>query len=72
MSDSDKDITVPITVSEPSSESEAESYGYDGEIIHQPDYTVVVPVVSDLFNGDTGINARRLLQTAIALADDND
>jgi len=64
--------TVPITVPELSSESEADSYGYDGEVIHQPDYTVVVPVVSDLFDGDTGINARRFLQTAMALADDND
>jgi len=64
--------TVPITVPELSSESEADSYGYDGEVIHQPDYTVVVPVVSDLFDGNTGINARRFLQTAIALADDND
>jgi nucleotide-binding universal stress UspA family protein len=67
-----KGTTVPITVPELSSQSEADSYGYDGEVIHQPDYTVVVPVVSDLFDGNTGINARRFLQTAIALADDND
>ena len=67
-----KGTTVPITVPEPSSESEVDSYGHDGEVIHQPDYTVVVPVVSDLFDSDTGINARRFLQTAIALADDND
>jgi len=67
-----KGTTVPITVPELSSQSEADSYGYDGEVIHQPDYTVVVPVVSDLFDSNTGINARRFLQTAIALADDND
>ena len=67
-----KETTVPITVPEPSSQSEADSYGYDGEVIHQPEYTVVVPVASDLFDGNTGINARRFLQTAIALADDND
>ncbi|PSQ01263.1 universal stress protein UspA [Halobacteriales archaeon QS_4_69_31] len=67
-----KATTVPITVPDLSSQSEADSYGYDGEVIHQPDYTVVVPVVSDLFDGNTGINARRFLQTAIALADDND
>ena len=66
------ETTVPIAVSEPSSEPTADSYGYGGEIIHHPDYTVVVPVASDLFDGDTGINARRFLQTAIALADDND
>ena len=62
---------VPIAVSEPSSEPEADSYGHGGEVIHQPDYTVVVPVVSDPFD-DTGINARRFLQTAMALADDDD
>ena len=72
MSNSESDITVPITVPELSAESEADSYGYNGEVIHQPDYTVVVPVASDLFDSDTGINARRFLQTAIALADDND
>jgi len=64
--------TVPITVPEPSSGSEADSYGYDGEVINRPEYTVVVPVVSDLFGGNAGVNARRLLRTAIALADDND
>jgi len=67
-----EETPVPIAVSEPPSRSEADSYGYDGEAVHRPDYTVVVPVVSDLFDSDTGINARRLLQTAIALADDND
>jgi nucleotide-binding universal stress UspA family protein len=64
--------TVPIAVPELSSRSEADPFGYDGQVIHQPDYTVIVPVASDLFDGDTGINARRFLQTAIALADDND
>jgi len=72
MSDANNEDTVPITVPELSSESDGESYGYDGEVIHHPDYSVVVPVVSDLFDSDTGINARRFLQTAIALADDND
>jgi nucleotide-binding universal stress UspA family protein len=64
--------TVPLVVPELSFRSEADSYEYEGEVIHQPDYTVVVPVASDLFDDDTGINARRFLQTAIALADDND
>ena len=64
--------SVPIAVPELSSRSEADAYGYDGKVIHKPDYTVVVPVASDLFDDDTGINARRFLQTAIALADDND
>jgi nucleotide-binding universal stress UspA family protein len=72
MLNSDEKTTVPITVSESSSKSEADSHGYDGEVIYQPDYSVVVPVVSDLFDNNTGINARRFLQTAIALADDND
>jgi nucleotide-binding universal stress UspA family protein len=64
--------TVPIVVPELSSRSEADAYGYDGKVIHKPDYSVVVPVASDLFDDDTGVNARRFLQTAIALADDND
>ena len=72
MSNSESETTVPITAPELPSRSEADSYEYDGEVIHQPDYTVVVPVVSDLFDSNTGINARRFLQTAIALADDND
>jgi len=72
MSNNESETTVPIAVPEPSSRSEADSYGYDGEVIHQPDYTIVVPVVSDLFDGDTGINVRRFLQTAMALAADND
>lgn len=72
MSNTNNKATVPITVQELSSETDADSYGYDGEVIHHPDYSVVVPVVSDLFDSNTGINARRFLQTAIALADDND
>ncbi|PSP56399.1 universal stress protein UspA [Halobacteriales archaeon QH_7_66_36] len=71
MSDN-SEATVPITVPAVSAESEADSHGYGGGVIRRPDYTVVVPVVSDLFDGDTGINARRFLQTAIALANDND
>ncbi|PSQ21328.1 universal stress protein UspA [Halobacteriales archaeon QS_9_67_17] len=70
MSDS-TEATVPITVPTVSAESEADSHGYGGGVIRRPEYTVVVPVVGDLFDGDTGINARRFLQTAIALADDN-
>ena len=66
-----KGATVPIVVSESSSEPEVDPYGYGGEAVHQPNYTVVVPVVSDLFDSGTGINARRFLQTAMALADDN-
>jgi nucleotide-binding universal stress UspA family protein len=72
MSDTNNEATVPITVPRQSPESDEGSFGYDGEVIHHPDYSVVVPVVSDLFNSDTGVNARRFLQTAIALADDND
>ena len=32
-----KGATVPIVVSEPSSDPEADSYGYDGEVIHHSD-----------------------------------
>lgn len=72
MSNDSSQPTVPIASSVPSSESDGESYGYDGAIIHRPEYSVVVPIVSDLFDSETGINARRFLQTAIALAADND
>ncbi|ESP89713.1 universal stress protein [Candidatus Halobonum tyrrellensis] len=72
MSNDTDEATVPITAPASEPVSEAESYGYDGEIIHRPEYSVVVPVVSDLFDSNTGINARRFLQTAIALAADND
>lgn len=76
MTNNSNETTVPITAPDLSSgsetEAEAESYGYDGEIIHRPDYSVVVPVVSNLFGSSTGINARRFLQTAIALAAEND
>ena len=67
-----KGTTVPIAVPEPSFEPEVDSYRYNRGVINKPDYTIVVPVVSGLFDGDTGINVRRFLQTAMALAADND
>jgi len=72
MSDTTNEATVPITVPCQASDSDEDPSGYDGEVIHHPDYSVVVPVVSDLFTSNTGVNARRFLQTPIALADDND
>jgi len=72
MSKGDSGATVSIAVSDPSPESGGSSFGYNGEVVHRPDYSVVVPVVSDLFDDGTGINVRRFLQTAVALADDND
>jgi nucleotide-binding universal stress UspA family protein len=72
MSENNNEAAVSITVPQPSPESDGDLFGYDGEVIHHPDYSVVVPVVSDLFDNSAGINARRFLQTAIALADDND
>jgi len=72
MSDTTNEAGIPITVPRQSTGSDEDSFGYDGEVIHHPDYSVVVPVVSDLFDSTTGVNARRLLQTAIALADDDD
>ena len=72
MSETNNEATVSITVPQPSSDSDGDLFGYDGEVIHHPDYTVVVPVASDLLDNSAGINARRFLQTAIALADDND
>lgn len=72
MSNNSDQTAVPITASAPSSGSDGDSDRYDGEIIQRPDYSVVVPIVSDLFDSETGINTRRFLQTAIALAADND
>jgi len=72
MSDANNEAAVPIAVPRQSSESDEDSYGYDGEVIHHPNYSVMVPVVSDLFDSSTGVNTHRFLQTAIALADDND
>ena len=72
MSDTTNEATVPITVPRQASDSDEDPSGYDGEVIHHPDYSVVVPVVSELFTSNTGVNARRFLQTALALADDND
>jgi len=72
MSEINTEATVLITAPDPSPESDEDLFGYNGEVIHHPDYSVVVPVVSDLFDNSAGINAQRFLQTAIALADDND
>jgi len=72
MSDTTNEATVPITAPRQASDSDEDPSGYDGEVIHHPDYSVVVPVVSELFTSNTGVNARRFLQTALALADDND
>lgn len=63
---------VRIAVQQPPRDSEIDESIRSGPIIHRPDYTVVVPVTGELLDPDTGINVRRLLQTAFALAADND
>ncbi|MBP1988082.1 universal stress protein [Halolamina salifodinae] len=72
MSNDDVRATVPIVAPKPPSNADTGSNGYGGEIIHRPSYSIVVPIVSDPFDSDAGINAHRFLQTAIALAADND
>ncbi len=63
---------VRISVPPQSTASETESPLHRGPTIHSPTYSVMVPVTGELLDADTGINVRRFLQTAIALAADND
>lgn len=72
MSDNSVFEDVRITVPKQTSGSDDESYLRSGPLIQTPDYTIIVPVTETLFDTYTGINVRRFLQTAVALAADND
>ncbi|GGM51156.1 universal stress protein [Haloarcula argentinensis] len=63
---------VRIAVQEPPKGSETDEPVRSGPVIHIPDYTIVVPVTGEVLDPETGVNVRRLLQTAFALAKDND
>lgn len=63
---------VRIDVQSPPNDSDTDEPIRSGPVIHIPDYTVVVPVTGELLDPETGVNVRRLLQTAFALAKDND
>jgi len=66
------DSEVRIAVQDPPQDSETDRPVRSGPVIRSPEYTVAVPVTGELLNSETGINVRRLLQTAFALAEDND
>jgi len=68
----DRESEVRIAVEHPQRDSEHDEPLRSGPVIHTPDYNVVVPITGELLSPETGINVRRLLQTAFALAKDND
>lgn len=68
--DSEGRPDVPIVVPDQSKSTRTDRQR--GPAIHTPDYTVVVPVIDEVFETDAGLNVRRFVQTAIALAADND
>jgi len=72
MSDGSEPPDVRITVPRDSSDSDDNSYLRSGPRIQTPDYLVVVPVTGTLLDTHPGINVRRFLRTAVALAADND
>lgn len=68
----DTESEVRVAVQHPERESRSDKPIRSSPVTHTPDYTVVVPITGKLFDPETGINVRRLLQTALALAEDND
>jgi len=70
--DDSEQSAVRVTVSRPASGSGEDSYLREGPRIHTPGSVVIVPVTAELLETHTGINVRRFLQTAVALAADND
>ena len=68
----DEPPDVRITVDSKSDSSDSDPYLHEGPRIHTPAYTLVVPVTETLLDGNSGINVRRFLRTATALAADND
>lgn len=72
MSNESEESVVRIVVPHQSVESGIDDSLRSGPVISTPDYTVIVPVTGKLLDPKTGINVRRLLQTAFALAADND
>lgn len=80
MSDDAEKSAVRITVPPRSAESETDSLLQRGPVVRTPAYTVVVSIagdlleteIGDLHETEMGLNVRRVLQTAVALAADND
>jgi len=72
MTDNSEQPNVRISAPRQSTGSDEDSYLRSGPLIHTPEYTVVVPVTGTLLDTNRGINVKRFLQTAIALAAEND
>jgi len=72
MTDNSEQPDVRISAPRQSTGSDEDSYLRSGPLIHTPEYTVVVPVTGTLLDTNRGINVKRFLQTAIALAAEND
>ena len=72
MSDDAESSQVRISVQSDTSGSDEDSRLRSSPAVQTPDYLVVVPLTEALLDSYTGINVRRFLQTAIALAADND
>lgn len=72
MSDDPEHPPVRITVSRQSPSSDGESYLRSRPLIEPSEYSVFVPVTEAFLDAYTGINVSRFLQTAVALAADND
>jgi len=72
MSHNPGNSAVRVSVQPESSESTEDLNVRNGPAIHTPDYLVVVPMTKTLLDSYTGVNIRRFLQTAVALAAEND
>jgi len=75
MSEESSSVDVPVRVVRTRQPDEEETTATTGGFdtgVHHPAYRLVVPIAGDLFDPGHGVNVRRLLQTAIAIAADND
>jgi|GEM_PF-1824382 len=72
MAENSEPTNVRVAVQRQPTDSEADSSLRSGPRIQSPEYNVVVPVTSTLLDSNSGINVRRFLRTAVALAADND
>jgi len=63
---------IHIAVEDQSSGSDDEPYLRDGPVVESSEYLLFVPVTDTLLGTQTGINVERFLQTAVAIAADND
>lgn len=72
MGDASGQSDVRITMPGQSEKWESDPQFHTGPVVRRPDYTIVVPVTDAILAENAGINVRSFLQTAVALASDND